>query len=292
MLFSFFFLNGNQNELGQLKNSQQKSGAQAEELTSLKKQLDERSRTLDETDRILKKRAADIEVLEQQLQNAMKQLNQQGNGANANSAAVIAQKEALVAELKNKLGAHEKEKQDIATELNRTREETKKVQSELDRLLKIMSASEEEKFSLNKQVQELQKELQNSLRQQQMRSQQAQQQQQQRPPNQGPQTQTTTQLANQHRRNSSTASKPPPQQPAPAPPQQQSQVRGAVPPRQGQQPQPQQNAAGPRPQGQPQGQAPRQAAPQNVNKPNQQPPKPPNQQQQQQQQVIFVLPFV
>lgn len=212
------------------------------------------------------------------------QLNQQGNGANANSAAVIAQKEALVAELKNKLGAHEKEKQDIAIELNRTREETKKVQSELDRLLKIMSASEEEKFSLNKQVQELQKELQNSLRQQQqqqMRSQQ-QQQQQQRPPNQGPQTQTTTQLANQHRRNSSTASKPPPQQPAPAPPQQQQgQVRGAVPPRQGQPPPQQQNAAGPRP-GQGQG-PPRQAAPQNVNKPNQQPPKPPNQQQQQQQ---------
>lgn len=76
-----------------MRNNQQKSGAQAEELTSLKKQLDERSRTLDETDRILKKRAADIEVLEQQLQNAMKQLNQQGaNGPNANNSAVIAQK--------------------------------------------------------------------------------------------------------------------------------------------------------------------------------------------------------
>ena len=132
-----------QNELGQLKNNQQKSGAQSEELTTLKKQLDERSRTLDETDRILKKRAADIEVLEQQLQNAMKQaqqLNQQDvKGANANNSAVIAQKEAIVAELKSKLGMHEKEKQDITTELNRTREETNKVQSELDRLLKVKS---------------------------------------------------------------------------------------------------------------------------------------------------------
>jgi prefoldin subunit 5 len=113
----------------------------------LRKQLDERAKALDETEKKLKKRQSDLDQMEVQLQNALKQA----------STSVSATNEAIVNDLRKKCEALEKDKVQIMKEMHKTKEESNNIQSELERLLKIMSTSEEEKFALNKQIQDMQK---------------------------------------------------------------------------------------------------------------------------------------
>lgn len=128
------------------KGVQQQAAQQDAELATLKKSLEDKSKTLDETDKKLKKRQADLDQLEVQLQNALKQATA-GAGAN----------ESLVNDLRKKCDSLEKDKEQILKQMQKTKEESTRIQSELERLLKIMTSSEEEKFALNKQVQDLQK---------------------------------------------------------------------------------------------------------------------------------------
>lgn len=114
---------------------------------ALRKQLDERAKALDETEKKLKKRQSDLDQMEVQLQNALKQA----------SGSATASNEAIVNDLRKKCEALEKDKTQIVKEMQKTKEESNSIQSELERLLKIMSTSEEEKFALNKQIQEMQK---------------------------------------------------------------------------------------------------------------------------------------
>ncbi|XP_022236439.1 uncharacterized protein LOC111083975 [Limulus polyphemus] len=65
-----------------------------------------------------------------------------------------------VAELRHKVSELEKTKNNYKKELNKAKEECKQSTSEMERLLQIMSSTEDEKFSLNQQI----KELQDSLR--------------------------------------------------------------------------------------------------------------------------------
>ncbi len=115
----------------------------------MRKQLDERAKALDETEKKLKKRQSDLDQMEVQLQNALKQAS--------TSTSAIATNEAIVNDLRKKCEALEKDKIQIMKEMQKTKEESNNIQSELERLLKIMSTSEEEKFALNKQIQEMQK---------------------------------------------------------------------------------------------------------------------------------------
>ena len=87
--------------------------------------------------------------MEVQLQNALKM-------ASAASPAA-ANNEAIVVDLRKKCEAMERDKQKIISEMQKTKDESNNIQKELERLLKIMSSSEEEKFALNKQIQEMQK---------------------------------------------------------------------------------------------------------------------------------------
>jgi len=114
---------------------------------ALRKQLDERAKALDETEKKLKKRQSDLDQMEVQLQNALKQA----------SGSATASNEAIVNDLRKKCEALEKDKTQIVKEMQKTKDESNSIQSELERLLKIMSTSEEEKFALNKQIQEMQK---------------------------------------------------------------------------------------------------------------------------------------
>ena len=104
---------------------------------------------MDETEKRLIKRQKDIDQMEVQLQNALKQASAAGPTAASN--------EAIVADLRKKCEALEKDKQKIVSEMQKTRDESNGIQKELERLLKIMQSSEEEKFALNKQIQEMQK---------------------------------------------------------------------------------------------------------------------------------------
>ena len=131
------------------KAGQQLSAQQNAELQALHKKLDERAKSLDETEKKLIKRQKDIDQMEVQLQNALKM-------ASAASPAA-ANNEAIVVDLRKKCEALEKDKQKILSEMQKTKEESNTIQKELERLLKIMSNSEEEKFALNKQIQEMQK---------------------------------------------------------------------------------------------------------------------------------------
>lgn len=127
----------------------QLSAKQNADLQALNKQLDDRVKALDETEKKLIKRQKDIDQMEVQLQNALKMASAAGPAA--------ANNEAVVLDLRKKCEALEKDKQKILSEMQKTKDESNNIQKELERLLKIMTNSEEEKFALNKQIQEMQK---------------------------------------------------------------------------------------------------------------------------------------
>lgn len=89
-------------------------------------------------------------MLQTQLQNALKQAN---SASTANNTAAATE----IASLRKRCEALEKDKATLVSELNKSKEALKASQGELERLLKIMSALEDEKFALSKQIQELQR---------------------------------------------------------------------------------------------------------------------------------------
>ncbi|CAG2104962.1 unnamed protein product [Medioppia subpectinata] len=116
--------------------------------------------------------------MEVQLQKALTQASGASQASQANT-------DAIVGDLRKKCDALEKDKQMIMKEMQKTKDESTTIQSELDRLLKIMSNSEEEKFALNKQIQEMQNALraaQSSGTSQRRNTQSAQQLEEGRPP--------------------------------------------------------------------------------------------------------------
>lgn len=136
-----------QQQQQQPKGPQPLTAQQTAELATMKKQIDDKARSLEDTEKKLAKRQQDLDQMEKQLQSALKQATGPGGQPN----------EALLIELKNRCEKLDKEKEQITNELKKTKDEAIRVQSELERLLQIMTASEEEKFLLNKQIQDLQK---------------------------------------------------------------------------------------------------------------------------------------
>lgn len=98
----------------------------------------------------MKKRQLEVDQMEVQLQNALKQAS---SASAANNTAATAE----VEKLRKRVEALEKEKSALALDLVKSKEESKAIQAELERLLKIMSTLEDEKFALTKQIQELQR---------------------------------------------------------------------------------------------------------------------------------------